>query len=85
MPIPAAVTAKSLLRPPGRAEVFLERERHANVRKGDLSYPVRGVRTRDRNLSHVMLDGLDDALPLGRVATARLRAALSARPRIAPG
>lgn len=46
---------------------------------------VRGVQSRDRNLSHVMLDGLDDALPLGRVATARLRAALAARPRIGPG
>jgi arylsulfatase A-like enzyme len=31
----------------GRDRVFLERERHANVRKGDLSYPVRAVRTRD--------------------------------------
>lgn len=28
-----------------RQEVFLERERHANVRKGNLSYPVRGLRT----------------------------------------
>lgn len=27
-----------------RDQVFLERERHANVRKGDLSYPVRAVR-----------------------------------------
>ena len=27
--------------------VFLERERHANVRAGDQSYPVRAVRTRD--------------------------------------
>ncbi len=27
--------------------VFLERERHANVRKGDLSYPSRAVRTKD--------------------------------------
>lgn len=27
-----------------RKQVFLERERHANVRKGDLSYPMRGVR-----------------------------------------
>ena len=27
--------------------VFLERERHANVRRGDLSYPSRAVRTRD--------------------------------------
>jgi arylsulfatase A-like enzyme len=30
-----------------RTMVFLERERHANVRKGDLSYPSRAVRTRD--------------------------------------
>ncbi len=27
--------------------VFLERERHANVRKGDLSYPSRAIRTRE--------------------------------------
>ncbi|MGB2712928.1 MAG: sulfatase [Vicinamibacterales bacterium] len=31
----------------GRDHVFVERERHANVRNGDLSYPVRAVRTRD--------------------------------------
>ena len=31
----------------GREQVFLERERHANVRRGDLSYPVRAVRTND--------------------------------------
>ncbi len=30
-----------------RDAVFLERERHANVRRGNLSYPIRGVRTRD--------------------------------------
>lgn len=30
-----------------RDHVFVERERHANVRRGDLSYPVRGVRVRD--------------------------------------
>ncbi len=30
-----------------RDHVFLERERHANVRRGDLSYPVRALRTRD--------------------------------------
>ena len=29
----------------GRDKVFVERERHANVRKGDLSYPARAVRT----------------------------------------
>lgn len=31
----------------GRDQVFLERERHANVRRGDLSYPIRSVRTKD--------------------------------------
>lgn len=30
-----------------RSKVFVERERHANVRKGDLSYPSRAVRTKD--------------------------------------
>lgn len=30
-----------------REAVFLERERHANVRKGDLSYPMRAIRTHD--------------------------------------
>jgi N-sulfoglucosamine sulfohydrolase len=30
-----------------RAMVFLERERHANVRRGDLSYPSRAVRSKD--------------------------------------
>lgn len=30
-----------------RARVFLERERHANVRAGDLSYPSRAVRTKE--------------------------------------
>ena len=30
-----------------RDHVFIERERHANVRKGNLSYPVRGIRTAD--------------------------------------
>lgn len=28
-----------------RDHVFIERERHANVRRGDLSYPVRGIRS----------------------------------------
>jgi arylsulfatase A-like enzyme len=47
------MTGKSLLgfltgqeKPGSRDRVFLERERHANVRKGDLSYPVRAIRTR---------------------------------------
>ncbi|MEP3210939.1 MAG: sulfatase [Maribacter sp.] len=30
-----------------RTKVFLERERHANVRKGDLSYPIRAIRTKE--------------------------------------
>jgi hypothetical protein len=30
-----------------RGQVFLERERHANVRKGDLSYPMRAVRNHE--------------------------------------
>jgi N-sulfoglucosamine sulfohydrolase len=30
-----------------RDHVFLERERHANVRRGNLSYPIRGIRTAD--------------------------------------
>lgn len=30
-----------------REQVFLERERHANVRKGDLSYPSRAIRTKE--------------------------------------
>ena len=39
-----------------RNRVFLERERHANVRKGNLSYPSRAIRTREylyiRNFEH---------------------------------
>ena len=52
--VPAEMTGRSL-RPliDGRPAVdwpdavFLERERHANVRRGDLSYPSRAIRTRD--------------------------------------
>ena len=43
-------TLRPLLRgesSPGRDRVFIERERHANVRQGDLSYPVRAIRTKD--------------------------------------
>jgi arylsulfatase A-like enzyme len=49
----AAMTGRSLsplLRgdsQPGRERVFVERERHANVRRGDLSYPARAIRTKD--------------------------------------
>jgi N-sulfoglucosamine sulfohydrolase len=51
--VPDSMTGGSLLplmrgeRVSGRDQVFLERERHANVRKGDLGYPMRAVRTRD--------------------------------------
>ncbi len=31
----------------GRDRVFLERERHANVREGNKGYPMRGIRTKD--------------------------------------
>jgi len=51
---PAAMTGRSILglatgreKPGRRDRVFVERERHANVRRGDLSYPSRAVRTRD--------------------------------------
>jgi N-sulfoglucosamine sulfohydrolase len=59
---PAVMTGRSvlgLLRGESQAErdrVFIERERHANVRRGDLGYPVRAVRTKDylyvRNFRH---------------------------------
>lgn len=50
---PTEMTGRSLMsllagnKQTGRDQVFLERERHANVRRGDLSYPVRAVRTKD--------------------------------------
>jgi arylsulfatase A-like enzyme len=50
---PEGMTGRSLLpllrgeAQPGRDRVFIERERHANVRRGDLSYPVRAIRTRE--------------------------------------
>jgi arylsulfatase A-like enzyme len=34
-------------KPGGRKTVFVERERHANVRKGNLGYPARAVRTKE--------------------------------------
>ncbi|QDU30533.1 Choline-sulfatase [Anatilimnocola aggregata] len=53
LPVPAEMTGLSL-RPilagepvEGRDEVFLERERHANVRAGDVGYPCRAIRTKD--------------------------------------
>lgn len=54
LPIPASMTCRSfagLLTQESdssvRDAVFIERERHANVRAGDLSYPIRGIRTGD--------------------------------------
>ena len=50
---PEAMTARTMLpllrgqAQAARDRVFIERERHANVRRGDLSYPVRAVRTAD--------------------------------------
>jgi arylsulfatase A-like enzyme len=50
---PATMTGRTLLSTlkgepqPQRDRVFIERERHANVRRGDLSYPVRAIRTKD--------------------------------------
>lgn len=52
--VPSEMTGRSMTdlleghpRGPARDAVFLERERHANVRKGNLSYPMRAVRTRE--------------------------------------
>jgi arylsulfatase A-like enzyme len=48
---PPPMTGRSLMpllaasRQPNRGQVFVERERHAQVRRGDLSYPARAVRT----------------------------------------
>jgi len=48
---PPEMTGRSLLpllagqKQSNRDSVFVERERHANVRKGDLSYPARAIRT----------------------------------------
>lgn len=50
---PPGIAGKSLLplvdgRPQeGRDAAFFERERHANVRKGDVGYPSRAIRTKD--------------------------------------
>ena len=51
--IPKEMSGKSLLSlftnssQVDRDQVYLERERHANVRKGDLSYPMRAVRNHE--------------------------------------
>jgi arylsulfatase A-like enzyme len=43
--LPPGMTTSSLFSSTRRNAMFVERERHANVRKGNLSYPVRGIRT----------------------------------------
>lgn len=54
IPIPSDMTGKSLVpllkgeeADDWRDAIFLERERHANVRAGDESYPCRAIRTND--------------------------------------
>jgi N-sulfoglucosamine sulfohydrolase len=46
--LPSRSSVQQSVRPePGRDHVFIERERHAHVRRGNLSYPVRAIRTKD--------------------------------------
>ncbi len=62
LPIPKAVSGRSLFGKARRNEIFLERERHANVRRGNLSYPIRGV----MNASHLYLRNFEpDRWPAG--------------------
>ena len=66
----------------GREQVFIERERHANVRKGDLSYPSRALRTREflyiRNLRP---DRCRPAIPKCGKLSARSAIAIIRQPR----
>ena len=65
---PPDMTGKSLVgvlakgRSLKREAIFFERERHANVRAGDLSYPMRGVRTKE---FHYVWNPLPDRWPAG--------------------
>lgn len=65
---PPDMTGKSLVgvltngRSLRREAIFFERERHANVRAGDLSYPMRGVRTKE---FHYVWNPLPDRWPAG--------------------
>jgi arylsulfatase A-like enzyme len=65
---PPDMTGKSLVgvltkgRSLRREAIFFERERHANVRAGDLSYPMRGVRTKE---FHYVRNPLPDRWPAG--------------------
>lgn len=54
LPVPNGIVGRSVLplamgaeKDGQRTVVFVERERHANARAGDLSYPARAVRTKD--------------------------------------
>jgi len=93
---PAEMTMHSLKKlllgqadPAPRDAVFIERERHANVRHDNLSYPVRAIRTRDflyiRNLRPDRWPAGDpDVLflherPFGDVDTTRVKDVLLAR------
>lgn len=72
-----------------RDAVFIERERHANVRRGNLGYPMRAVRTRDflyvRNLRPDRWPAGDPDVffihgrPFGDVDTTRVKDFLLAR------
>lgn len=67
--VPSQMTGQSFLAllqkgksDPWRTSVFLERERHANVRSGDLGYPCRAV----RNRTHLYIKNLfPDRWPAG--------------------
>ena len=69
---PSDMTGKSLVgvltkgKSLKREAIFIERERHANVRAGDLSYPMRGVRTKD---FHFIWNPLPDRWPAGDPTT----------------
>ena len=56
--IPLLTKDKSL----GRDAIYFERERHARARDGNLSYPMRGVRTRD---FHYIRNFMPDRWPAG--------------------
>jgi N-sulfoglucosamine sulfohydrolase len=46
--LPSRSSVQQSVRPEARRDhVFIERERHAHVRRGNLSYPVRAIRTKD--------------------------------------
>jgi N-sulfoglucosamine sulfohydrolase len=63
LPVPKELTGRTLLpllkgEAQERPRVFFGRERHANVRAGDLSYPVRVIRTADHAYVRNLRPGL---------------------------